>query len=68
MAPMLCIFVGNSTQQVATEVVSMNGSVPDRGPVVFAVTTATLVLASILVGARIICRYFVVRNVTWDDK
>ncbi|KAJ6436976.1 L-fucose permease [Purpureocillium lavendulum] len=48
--------------------VSMNGSVPDRGPVVFAVTTATLVLASILVGARITCRYFVVRNVTWDDK
>lgn len=41
---------------------------PDRGPPVFAVTVATLVLASVFVAARIVCRYFIVRNVAWDDK
>ncbi|GJN76185.1 MFS transporter [Purpureocillium lilacinum] len=45
-----------------------DGHVPNRGPAVFAVTTATLVLASIFVGARIVCRYFIVRNVSWDDR
>lgn len=33
-----------------------------------AVTTATLVLASVFVAARLVCRIFIVRNVTWDDK
>lgn len=47
---------------------STTGHVPDRGPAVFAVTTATLVLATVFVAARMICRYFIVRNVTWDDK
>ncbi|PNY26354.1 L-fucose-proton symporter [Tolypocladium capitatum] len=42
--------------------------VPNRGPAVFAVTTATLALASVFVASRIVCRYFIVRNVTWDDK
>lgn len=42
--------------------------IPDRGPAVFAVTTATLVLASLFVAARLVCRYFIVRKVTWDDK
>lgn len=42
--------------------------VPNRGPAVFAVTTATLVLASVFVAARIVCRYFIVRNVAWDDR
>ena len=41
--------------------------VPDRGPAVFAVTTVTLVLASIFVFARIVCRYFIVKNFTWGD-
>lgn len=45
-----------------------DGQVPDRGPAVFTVTTITLVLASVFVGARIICRRFVVHNMTWDDK
>ncbi|KAI0521775.1 fucose permease [Xylaria bambusicola] len=40
---------------------------PDRGPVVFAVTTGTLVLASVFVGARLACRSFIVRQVSWDD-
>ena len=44
------------------------GHVPNRGPAVFAVTTATLVLASVFVAARIICRYFIVGNITWDDR
>lgn len=42
--------------------------IPNRGPAVFAVTTATLVLASVFVAARMICRFFIVRKVTWDDK
>ncbi|KAG5964865.1 hypothetical protein E4U56_002048 [Claviceps arundinis] len=45
-----------------------DGTVPNRGPSVFAVTTATLALASVFVGARIICRYWIVRRVTWDDR
>lgn len=45
-----------------------HGSIQDRGPAVFAVTTATLVLASVFVASRVICRYFIVKNVTWDDK
>ncbi len=44
-----------------------NAHVPDRGPAVFAVTTATLVVASVFVAARIISRWFIVKNVTWDD-
>ncbi|KZL72104.1 fucose permease, partial [Colletotrichum incanum] len=43
-------------------------SVPDRGPAVFAVTTATFVLASVMVAARLFCRRFIVRNVSLDDK
>ncbi|KAG5953069.1 hypothetical protein E4U53_007038 [Claviceps sorghi] len=44
-----------------------HGSVPNRGPAVFAVTTATLALASVFVGARMICRCCIVRRMTWDD-
>ncbi|KAI0813285.1 fucose permease [Xylaria sp. FL0064] len=40
---------------------------PDRGPVVFAVTTGTLVLATVFVAARLACRRFIVRQVSWDD-
>ncbi|KAI0551651.1 major facilitator superfamily domain-containing protein [Xylaria curta] len=43
------------------------GGFPDRGPVVFAVTTGTLVLATVFVGARLACRTFIVRQVSWDD-
>ncbi|KAJ2978903.1 hypothetical protein NUW58_g7347 [Xylaria curta] len=43
------------------------GDVPDRGPVVFAVTTGTLVLATVFVAARLACRTFIVRQVAWDD-
>ncbi|KAI1438462.1 fucose permease [Xylaria sp. CBS 124048] len=39
----------------------------NRGPVVFAITTATLGLASVFVAARLICRTFIVRQVAWDD-
>ncbi|PFH57106.1 hypothetical protein XA68_15498 [Ophiocordyceps unilateralis] len=48
--------------------VAATGSVPNRGPAVFAVTTATLILATAFVGARIVCRHYVVHNVSWDDK
>ncbi|KPM34659.1 hypothetical protein AK830_g11919 [Neonectria ditissima] len=47
---------------------SDDGAVPDRGPAVFAVTVATLVLATVFVASRIFCRTFIVRNVTWDDR
>ncbi|KAI0974193.1 fucose permease [Xylaria arbuscula] len=40
---------------------------PDRGPIVFAVTTGTLVLATVFVAARLTCRKFIVRQVSWDD-
>ncbi|OHE95344.1 fucose permease [Colletotrichum orchidophilum] len=43
-------------------------SIPDRGPAVFAVTAATFVLASVMVAARLFCRRWIVRNVSWDDK
>ncbi|KAL0942438.1 L-fucose permease [Colletotrichum truncatum] len=49
-------------------VTATNDDVPDRGPAVFAVTTATFVLASVMVAARLFCRRFIVRNVSWDDK
>ncbi|KAF4504012.1 hypothetical protein G6O67_008634 [Ophiocordyceps sinensis] len=45
-----------------------NQQPPNRGPAVFAVTTATLILSSVFVGARIFCRHFIVRNLSWDDK
>ncbi|KAI0134612.1 L-fucose permease [Xylariales sp. AK1849] len=41
--------------------------VVDRGPSVFAVTTATLALASIFVVARLYTRLAIVRQVSWDD-
>ncbi|KAI0179203.1 MFS general substrate transporter [Hypoxylon sp. FL1284] len=42
-------------------------SFPNRGPAVFAVTTATLVLTTCIVAARLFCRSRIVRKVTWDD-
>ncbi|KAM0808474.1 putative Major facilitator superfamily (MFS) profile domain-containing protein [Seiridium cardinale] len=39
----------------------------DRGPSVFAVTTATLVLASVFVAARMYTRTAIVRQLSWDD-
>ncbi|KAF7540944.1 hypothetical protein G7Z17_g12065 [Cylindrodendrum hubeiense] len=45
-----------------------DGGFPDRGPAVFAVTATTLVLATVFVAARIFCRTYIVRNVTWDDR
>lgn len=46
---------------------SDSGSFPDRGPAVFGVTTATLVLASVFVAARLVCRIGIVRRMSWDD-
>ena len=45
-----------------------NAGIEDRGPAVFAVTTATLALATTFVAARLICRKFIVRNISWDDR
>jgi hypothetical protein len=45
-----------------------NARFEDRGPAVFAVTTATLVLATTFVVARLISRKFIVRNITLDDQ
>jgi hypothetical protein len=38
-----------------------------RGQAVFIVTTTTFVLASIFVAARLVSRFGIVRNRTWDD-
>jgi hypothetical protein len=40
---------------------------PDRGLAVLAVATATLVLCSVFVAARLVCRIGIVRRVSWDD-
>lgn len=48
--------------------VEPGGSIANRGPAVLAVTTATLVLASVFVFARMISRYFIVKRFTWDDR
>ncbi|KAH6840706.1 major facilitator superfamily domain-containing protein [Chaetomium sp. MPI-CAGE-AT-0009] len=40
---------------------------PNRGPVVFAVTTATLALATLFVAARMVSRAGIVRRTAWDD-
>lgn len=42
--------------------------VPNRGPAVFAVTVITLVISSVFVFARIACRFFIVKKVTWGDS
>ncbi|PKS05764.1 hypothetical protein jhhlp_007593 [Lomentospora prolificans] len=47
---------------------SENVGIEDRGPAVFAVTTATLVLATTFVVARLVCRQFIVKNISWDDR
>lgn len=44
-----------------------SGSVLDRGPAVFIVTTTTLALASIFVVARLVSRFGIVRHVGLDD-
>ncbi|ROT41440.1 MFS general substrate transporter [Sodiomyces alkalinus F11] len=42
--------------------------VPDRGPAVFAVTVATLALATVFVAARLFCRSAIVKRISWDDR
>lgn len=46
---------------------SDSADIPDRGPSVFAVTTVTLVLASVFVAARLYTRLRIVRQFSWDD-
>lgn len=46
---------------------SQSESFPDRGPTVFAVTTATLTLSSLFVFSRLVCRIGIVRRVALDD-
>lgn len=49
------------------EMSTVQAGFPDRGPAVFAVTTATLALASVFVAARMWSRIAIVRRVSWDD-
>lgn len=42
-------------------------SLPDRGPTVFAVTTATLALATLFVAARMVSRVGILRRTACDD-
>ncbi|KHN94011.1 L-fucose permease [Metarhizium album ARSEF 1941] len=53
---------------MSSPAVEDHAPVRNRGPAVLAVTTATLALASVFVGARMVCRYFIVRRVSWDDR
>jgi hypothetical protein len=43
------------------------GPLPDRGPAVFAVTTATLALATFFVAARLVSRVAIVRRTAGCD-
>ncbi|KAI0394120.1 fucose permease [Xylariaceae sp. FL0594] len=54
---------------MAEQVLSIltDGDHSSRGPLAFAVTTGTLVLATVFVAARLACRTFIVRQVGWDD-
>lgn len=40
---------------------------PNRGPAAFAVTTATLVLSTVFVVARLVTRAGIVKRLSWDD-
>ena len=44
-----------------------NSGIPDRGPTVFAVTTATLALATLFVAARLVSRVGIMRRAGFDD-
>ncbi|KAJ6789406.1 hypothetical protein PWT90_03636 [Aphanocladium album] len=48
--------------------VSTAKHVPNRGPAVFAVTISTLAIASVFVFARMVCRFLIVKKVTWGDN
>ncbi|KAI0141682.1 fucose permease [Xylariaceae sp. FL1272] len=52
---------------MTTLTASLGHEYADRGPAVFVVTTATLVLATVFVAARLVCRVLIVRQVSWDD-
>lgn len=52
---------------MSTQIDSSSGDFPNRGPSVFAVTTATLTLGTIFVAARLYTRARIVRNLSWDD-
>lgn len=52
---------------IMTDLVLTTADIPDRGPAVFAVTTATLVIATFFLIARLICRTIIVKRVSWDD-
>ncbi|KAF3760728.1 MFS general substrate transporter [Cryphonectria parasitica EP155] len=47
--------------------IASTGSTPDRGPAVFAVTVSTLVVGTLFFMARMICRAWIVKRVSWDD-
>jgi hypothetical protein len=46
---------------------AQDSNFPDRGPAVFAVTTATLALATLFVAARMVSRAGIVRRTGADD-
>jgi len=52
---------------MSTNTAVMQDGYPNRGPAAFAVTTATLVLSTVFVVSRLICRAGIVRRVSWDD-
>jgi hypothetical protein len=54
--------MSNITHQLVS-----TSSVPNRGPAVFAVTTATLVVGTFFLIARLICRSTIVKRIGWDD-
>jgi len=47
--------------------VGIGDGVPDRRQSVLVVCTATLVIATLFITARLVSRVVIVRRVTWDD-
>ncbi|KAF2461452.1 major facilitator superfamily domain-containing protein [Lineolata rhizophorae] len=46
---------------------SDDGSVPDRGPVVFGVSTAMICISTVFVSLRMASRTLIVHRISWDD-
>lgn len=56
-----------SFPMAAENSITSTGAVLDRGPAVFAVTVSTLVVGTFFFIARMVCRTFIVRRLSWDD-
>jgi hypothetical protein len=58
----------SSAQRAPNMILSDVGTdIPDRRQSVLVVTTATFVITTIFITARLVSRLVIVRKITWDD-